>query len=177
MQNETLLSVENLKKDFPVRGDWFSQIFDRRKVQAVNSISFSIARGTTLGMVGESGSGKTTVGRVIANLLQPSEGQILYKGKLVNGIRRKDDKTLRRSIQMIFQDPSTSLNRRKTVGQIISEPLHIHKYLYRKDYESRLLEVMEMTGIPKRFINRYPHELSGGATTTNRYCQGTLSGS
>ncbi|MDZ7794431.1 MAG: oligopeptide/dipeptide ABC transporter ATP-binding protein [Spirochaetia bacterium] len=87
---------------------------------------------------------------------------MLYKNKTVFGVNRKNEKVLRRSIQMIFQDPSTSLNRRKTVGQIISEPFHIHKYLYRKDYEDRLLEVMDMTGIPKRFINRYPHELSGG---------------
>src|SRR6056297_262828 len=162
MPNEQLLSVIDLKKYFPVGGDWFSQIFDRRNVQAVDSVSFSLGRGQTLGLVGESGSGKSTVGRLIANLLQPTEGQVLYKNKTVYGVNRKNEKVLRRSIQMIFQDPSTSLNRRKTVGQIISEPFHIHKYLYRKDYEDRLLEVMDMTGIPKRFINRYPHELSGG---------------
>lgn len=162
MPTETFLSVQNLKKYFPVGGDWFSQMFDRRKVQAVDSISFSLDRGRTLGLVGESGSGKTTVGRVIANLLQPTEGRVLYKNKPINGVKRKDDKALRRSIQMIFQDPSTSLNRRKTVGQIISEPFHIHKYLYRQDYEGRLLELLDMTGIPRRFINRYPHELSGG---------------
>ncbi|HDQ13898.1 MAG TPA: ABC transporter ATP-binding protein, partial [Sediminispirochaeta sp.] len=162
MPNETLLEVDKIKKFFPVGGDWFYRMFDRRQVHAVDDVSFTMRRGETLGLVGESGSGKTTVGRMIVNLIQPSGGRILYKEKNINGTRRKENLVLRRSIQMIFQDPSTSLNRRKTVGQIISEPFHIHKYLYRNDYEAKLEEVMKMTGLPTRFVNRYPHELSGG---------------
>jgi oligopeptide/dipeptide ABC transporter ATP-binding protein len=162
MENRALVTVDNVTKHFPVGGDWFSQLFDKRLVKAVDQVSFSIEQGKTLGLVGESGSGKTTVGRMIANLITPTGGEVLFVGEHVHGKNREETLKLRRNIQMIFQDPSTSLNRRKTVGQIISEPFHIHKYLPKQEFEKRLEEVMEMTGLPKRFINRYPHELSGG---------------
>lgn len=151
-----------LRKYFPARGDWFAQLFDRRQIKAVDGISFSIPIGTTLGLVGESGSGKTTTGRLIARLTQPTAGQITYKGENIAPLEGKDLKELRRSVQMIFQDPASSLNRRKTTGQMVSEPLRIHKLVSKQAMESRLAELMGMVGLSRHFLNRYPHELSGG---------------
>lgn len=162
MAEHELLRVEGLQKHFPVGGDWFSRILDRRVVQAVDRADFSLPAGTTLGLVGESGSGKTTVGRMIAKLLRPTAGRIYYRGRDITELSPKKMGPLRRSIQMIFQDPSSSLNRRKTVGQIVSDPLRIHRHLEGSEFETKLGEVMELTGLPRRFLNRYPHELSGG---------------
>lgn len=162
MNDQVLLDVRNLKIYFPAGGDWFAQMFDRRKIKAVDEISFSISRGSTFGLVGESGSGKTTTGRVIARLIDPTSGYVTYNGKDLTGLRGKALKRMRRRIQMIFQDPSSSLNRRKTAGQIVSEPLRIHKLVDRKGLEARLTEVMELAGLSRRFLNRYPHEMSGG---------------
>ena len=157
-----LVEVIGLKKYFPARGDWFAQLFDRRQIKAVDGVSFSIPKGTTLGLVGESGSGKTTTGRLIARLTQPTAGQIRYKGEDIAPLSGKALKGLRRSVQMIFQDPASSLNRRKTAGQMISEPLRIHKLVPKQAMASRLMELMEMVGLSYHFLNRYPHELSGG---------------
>ena len=159
---DRLIEVVGLRKYFPARGDWFAQLFDRRQIKAVDGISFSIPTGTTLGLVGESGSGKTTTGRLIARLTQPTAGQIRYRGKNIAPLSGKQLKGLRRSVQMIFQDPSSSLNRRKTVGQMVSEPLRIHKLVSKQAVESRLAELMAMVGLSRHFLNRYPHELSGG---------------
>jgi oligopeptide transport system ATP-binding protein len=161
--NNPLVEVTELKKYFPARGDWFAQLFDRRQIKAVDGVSFSIPKGATLGLVGESGSGKTTTGRLIARLTQPTAGQIRYEGKNIATLNEgKRLKRLRRSVQMIFQDPSSSLNRRKTVGQIVSEPLRIHQLVSKQDMKSRLAELMEMVGLSHHFLNRYPHEMSGG---------------
>jgi len=162
MNDSILLKVKKLKKYFPAGGDWFAQMFDRRQIKAVDGISFSIPKGATLGLVGESGSGKTTTGRVIARLTDPTSGQIIYHGRKLSSLRGKAIKMMRRSLQMIFQDPSSSLNRRKTAGQIVSEPLHIHGLVDKKDIEARLTEVMKLAGLSTRFLNRYPHEMSGG---------------
>jgi oligopeptide transport system ATP-binding protein len=162
MNDSILLKVKKLKKYFPAGGDWFAQMFDRRQIKAVDGISFSIPKGATLGLVGESGSGKTTTGRVIARLTDPTSGQIIYHGRELSSLRGKAIKMMRRSLQMIFQDPSSSLNRRKTAGQIVSEPLHIHGLVDKKDIEARLTEVMKLAGLSTRFLNRYPHEMSGG---------------
>ena len=142
MNDQALLDVRNLKIYFPAGGDWFAQMFDRRKIKAVDEISFAINKGCTFGLVGESGSGKTTTGRVIARLIDPTSGQVTYNGMDLMGLRGKALKRMRRRIQMIFQDPSSSLNRRKTAGQIVSEPLRIHKLVDRKGLEARLTEVM-----------------------------------
>jgi len=162
MEKAELVRVHNLVKHFPVGGDWFAQLFERRVVHAVDGASFTIGRGATMGLVGESGSGKTTVGRMIARLVRPTEGRVLFEDIDITGLSHNELLPWRRRVQMIFQDPSTSLNRRKTVGQIISEPLKIHRDVYRGRLEDRLREIMEMTGLPGRFLNRYPHELSGG---------------
>jgi len=160
--HDRLVEVIGLRKYFPARGDWFAQLFDRRQIKAVDGVSFSIPTGTTLGLVGESGSGKTTTGRLIARLTQPTAGQIRYRGKNIAPLSGKQLKGLRRSVQMIFQDPSSSLNRRKTAGQMVSEPLRIHKLVSKQAVESRLAELMAMVGLSRHFLNRYPHELSGG---------------
>jgi len=157
-----LVEVIRLRKYFPARGDWFAQLFDHRRIKAVDGITFSIPQGTTLGLVGESGSGKTTTGRLIARLTQPTSGQIRYRGKDIATLEGKELKELRRCVQMIFQDPSSSLNRRKTAGQIISEPLRIHQLVSKQKLESRLTELMGMVGLSHHFLNRYPHEMSGG---------------
>ena len=163
MNNNTpLVEVIGLRKYFPARGDWFAQLFDRRKIKAVDGVSFSISKGITLGLVGESGSGKTTTGRLIARLTSPTAGQIKYRGQDIATLEGKELKALRRRVQMIFQDPSSSLNRRKTAGQMISEPLRIHNLVPKQARESRLVELMGMVGLSRHFLNRYPHEMSGG---------------
>lgn len=162
MDSQVLLDVKALKKYFPAGGDWFAQMFDRRKIKAVDGIDFTIPKGSTLGLVGESGSGKTTTGRVIARLIEPTAGQVRYADKDLAKVRGRQLKKMRRSIQMIFQDPSSSLNRRKTAGQIVSEPLRIHKLVSKADLEARLVKVIELAGLSRRFLNRYPHEMSGG---------------
>jgi len=162
VDNHALLEVRHLKTVFPAGGDWFAQMFDHRKIRAVDDISFNILKGQTLGLVGESGSGKTTTGRVIARLTEPTSGQVIYDGIDLTMLRGKDLKRMRRRFQMIFQDPSSSLNRRKTAGQIVSEPLHIHRITDAKGMNDKISEVMEMAGLSRRFVNRFPHEMSGG---------------
>jgi len=160
--NGTLVQVIGLQKYFPARGDWFAQLFDRRQIKAVDDVSFSIDRGTTLGLVGESGSGKTTTGRLIARLTPPTSGEVRYEGADIAPLKGKELKALRRSVQMIFQDPSSSLNRRKTAGQIVQEPLRIHKLVPKQDMEQGLRDLMGKVGLSPAFLNRYPHEMSGG---------------
>jgi oligopeptide/dipeptide ABC transporter ATP-binding protein len=159
---DLLIEVIGLKKYFPAQGDWFAQMLDRREIKAVDDVSFSIPTGTTLGLVGESGSGKTTTGRLIARLTRPTDGKVRFKSDDIAPLGGRQLKRLRRSVQMIFQDPSSSLNRRKTAGQIVKEPLRIHKLVSKKEMESRLVELMEMVGLSHHFLNRYPHEMSGG---------------
>jgi oligopeptide/dipeptide ABC transporter ATP-binding protein len=137
-------------------------LFDQRQIKAVDNVSFAIDRGTTLGLVGESGSGKTTTGRLIARLTPPTEGEVKYEGEDIAPLKGKELKALRRSVQMVFQDPSSSLNRRKTAGQIVQEPLRIHKLAVKGERESKLRELMRRVGLSHHFLNRYPHEMSGG---------------
>jgi oligopeptide/dipeptide ABC transporter ATP-binding protein len=160
--NSPLVEVTDLKKYFPAVGDWFAQLFDRRKVKAVDGVTFSIPHGTTLGLVGESGSGKTTTGRLIARLTEPTAGQVMYEGEDITGLNGEGLKKMRRDVQMIFQDPSSSLNRRKTAGQIVSEPLRIHRLVPKSEMSARLMDLMEKVGLSHHFLNRYPHEMSGG---------------
>jgi len=159
---EALLRVRGLVKHFPAAGDWFAQIFDRRVVRAVDGISFEIEKGTTLGLVGESGSGKTTTGRVIVRLVEPTRGEVLFDGIDLLRLKGKALKAMRKRIQMIFQDPASSLNPRKTVGQIVAEPLRVHGMAKGRELERRLVRTLELAGLSGRFLNRYPHELSGG---------------
>ena len=160
--SEPLVRVQDLVKHFPItRGI----VFQRQvgAVHAVDGVSFDIAEGETLGIVGETGCGKSTTARLITRLLDPTSGTIEYKGRDIAGLSRKELKPFRREIQMIFQDPYSSLNPRKTVGSIISDPFKIHGidegHGWRK---RRVQELMETVGLNPEHYNRFPHEFSGG---------------
>ncbi len=160
---ETLIEIQDLVKHFPAGGDWFAQMFDRRKVRAVDNVSFNINKGTTMGLVGESGSGKSTIGKTIIRLLNPTGGRIRFQGQDLAHVRGQELKRIRQNLQMIFQDPSSSLNKRKTAGQIVSEPLLVQNlYPSRAALNERVADAMERAGLSQRFLNRYPHEMSGG---------------
>ena len=158
-----LLHVEHLTKEFPVEQGVFASRFNKKKVHAVNDVSFDIYPGETFGLVGESGCGKSTTGRCIMRLTQPTSGRVVFDGKDVASMGRRELKEMRRNMQYIFQDPYASLNPRMTIGEIVSEPLLIHGLMEsadeRMDYVRQLLDVV---GLNPEHINRYPHEFSGG---------------
>jgi len=156
-----LLEVKDLTMHFPVRS---RGIIPRTigHVKAVDGVSFSIGAGEALGLVGESGSGKSTTGRLITRLYTPTSGQILWEGQDISNWSPRELKPIRRDIQMIFQDPYTSLNPRHTVGEIIGAPLEIHKLVPRQGKLRRVQELLEIVGLNPEHYNRYPHEFSGG---------------
>jgi oligopeptide/dipeptide ABC transporter ATP-binding protein len=158
--NENLVEIKNLKKFFPLRSHFFSR--SKNYVQAVVGVSLDIRRGETLGLVGESGCGKSTLGRLILRLEEPTEGKILFEGEDILPYDAEKMRQLRREMQIIFQDPYSSLNPRKTIGSIIGEPLIIHNIGTKKDREERVRKLMEVVGLRPEHINRYPHEFSGG---------------
>jgi peptide/nickel transport system ATP-binding protein/oligopeptide transport system ATP-binding protein len=156
-----ILEVENLRMYFPVK----SHGILRRTVghvQAVDGVSFQVNSGTSLGLVGESGCGKSTTGRLITRLYKPTGGEIRFEGRDIAKIGASDLKPLRREIQMIFQDPYTSLNPRHTVGTIVGTPLQIHKVVPKNKVLPRVQELLEIVGLNPEHYNRYPHEFSGG---------------
>jgi oligopeptide transport system ATP-binding protein len=158
---EILLEVENLTMHFPVTRGVF---FQRRvgTVHAVDGISFGIRRGETLGLVGESGCGKSTTGRAVLQLHRPSSGSVRYAGLELTTLSSRQLRSVRRRMQMIFQDPYASLNPRMTVSSIISEPIRTYGLLPRRQIDQRVAELMEVVGLNPRYIRRYPHEFSGG---------------
>lgn len=159
--SEVILEVENLKKYFPIYSGTF-----RKKVgdvKAVDGVSMFIKKGETLGLVGESGCGKSTTGRTILNLLEATEGSVHYKGKDVLNTTKEEMKALRREMQIIFQDPYSSLNPRMNVSAIVGESLIEHGlYKKGKELDEYVTEVVERCGLAKYHMNRYPHEFSGG---------------
>jgi oligopeptide/dipeptide ABC transporter ATP-binding protein len=159
---DVLVSVRGLKKYFPVtEGALVQRVV--AQVKAVDGVSFDIRRGETLGLVGESGCGKTTTGRCILQLERPTEGEILFDGISLTKLDRKSMGTLRQRIQVIFQDPYSSLNPRMTVGEIIAEPIHVHNIEPDKQAQRRRVrELLSICGLPEKFADRYPHEMSGG---------------
>jgi oligopeptide/dipeptide ABC transporter ATP-binding protein len=161
-QSDVLVSVRGLKKYFPVtEGALIPHTV--AQVKAVDGVSFDIRRGETLGLVGESGCGKTTTGRCILQLERPTEGEILFDGISLTNLDRKSLSSLRRRIQVIFQDPYSSLNPRMKVGEIIGEPIHVHNIEPdRQAQERRVHELLDVCGLPAKFADRYPHEMSGG---------------
>jgi oligopeptide transport system ATP-binding protein len=159
--NEPLLQIKDLRKEFPLRSGFLIQRVTRT-VKAVDGISFSIREGRTLGLVGESGSGKSTTGYCVLQLLKPTAGSVRFKGTELTTIGRGDLRRLRRDMQIVFQDPYSSLDPRMTVGGIVSEPLEIHGIGSRRDRRSRVRELLDVVGFNPDFENRYPHEFSGG---------------
>lgn len=152
--SDNILEVSHLKKYFKTR---------QGMVHAVDDVSFTLGRGKTLGVVGESGCGKSTIGRVILQLIKPTSGSVKFNGREIVGLRSSEMRHLRKEMQMIFQDPYSSIDPRRTVNQIIGEPLRVHKIRPdRAAREERVLELMETVGLAERLINAYPHELDGG---------------
>jgi oligopeptide transport system ATP-binding protein len=158
---EIILEVKNLKKHFPITKGF---IFQRQvgAVKAVDNVSFFIRKGETLGLVGESGCGKTTTGRVILRLMEPTAGEAHFEGRNIFGLSKEELRRMRRNMQIIFQDPYSSLNPRMTVGDIIGEPLEIHNLARGKEKVRRVQELLEVVGLSPYHANRYPHEFSGG---------------
>jgi oligopeptide transport system ATP-binding protein len=158
---EILLEVKNLVKHYPVTKGF---IFQRQvgAVKAVDGLDFFIRRGETLGLVGESGCGKTTTGRVILRLQEPTSGEALFEGRDIFKLHKEELRRMRRDMQIIFQDPYSSLNPRMTVGDIIGEPLEIHNLARGRDKVRRVQELLEVVGLSPYHANRYPHEFSGG---------------
>jgi peptide/nickel transport system ATP-binding protein len=156
-----LLEVSGLMKYFPVnRGVIFRQKIGA--VQAVDKVDFSVPAGQTLGLVGESGCGKTTTGRLLTRLLEPTGGQIMFDGRDITHLSMGKMRPLRRDIQMIFQDPYSSLNPRHTVGGIVGAPLRLQKVKTEKGIKATVQELLELVGLNPEHYNRYPHEFSGG---------------
>ncbi|HEY4720047.1 MAG TPA: ABC transporter ATP-binding protein, partial [Candidatus Methylomirabilis sp.] len=157
---DPVLVVKDLKKYFPVRkGFWFR---DRAEVRAVDGVSFSIRRGETMGLVGESGCGKSTTARLILRLLEPSAGEVHFGTTAVFQAGTKAMRQLRRKMQIVFQDPYSSLDPRMTVKEIVGEGLTIHRLAKGRERDDRVAALLEMVGLGREHMGRYPHEFSGG---------------
>jgi oligopeptide transport system ATP-binding protein len=156
-----LLEVRDLWKRFPIKK---GLLFDRTVgyVDAVAGVSFDIGRGETLGLVGESGSGKSTTGYCILQAIRPTSGSVRFDGVELTELKGEDLRTMRRRMQLVFQDPYASLDPRMTVGDIVAEPLQVHKVGSRNERRQRVRELLEVVGFDPSFTNRYPHEFSGG---------------
>ncbi|MEJ2727873.1 MAG: dipeptide ABC transporter ATP-binding protein [Deltaproteobacteria bacterium] len=156
----SLLEVKNLKKYFPVKGGILARAMGQ--VRAVDDISFALERGKTLGLVGESGCGKTTVGRSVLRLIEPTAGQISFQGQNLLELEREELRKIRASLQIIFQDPFSSLDPRMNIGQIIAEPIRNHLKISRAEIRDRVAYLMKRVGLHPEQMRRYPHEFSGG---------------
>jgi oligopeptide transport system ATP-binding protein len=159
--NEVLLKVDNLVKHFPITQ---GVIIQRQigAVHAVDGVSFDVYKGETLGLVGESGCGKSTTGRTILQLHRPTSGHVFFEGRDLVELKGEDLRKTRRRMQMIFQDPYASLNPRMTVGEIIGEPMQIHRTHTGQAVQDRVADLLALVGLNPAFSNRYPHEFSGG---------------
>ena len=154
MENDVILEVKHLTKYFDT---------PKGKLHAVDDVSFKINRGSTLGIVGESGCGKSTTGRTILKLIEPTSGQIIFNGTDITKYKDRQMRKLRTDMQIIFQDPFSSLDPRQNVMQLISEPIKEHHICHSKEeVQKRTLEIMDTVGLARRFVNSYPHELDGG---------------
>jgi ABC-type oligopeptide transport system ATPase subunit len=156
---EALLTVKGLKKYFPVRHGLFG---GRGVVKAVDGIDFEIAKGEVLGLVGESGSGKSTAGRCVLRLIEPDEGEVSFRGTDVTRAGKDDLRRLRRSMQIIFQDPYASLNPRMRVADIVGEPIMVNTTARGSELRDRVVEILRRVGIGPEAMDKYPHEFSGG---------------
>lgn len=156
----TLLEVKNLKKFFPIKGGILGKTVAR--VHAVDDVSFSMRHGETLGLVGESGCGKSTLGRSVLRLYEPTAGEVSFDGENLLALSPAQLRAKRRDLQIIFQDPFSSLNPRMTVGSILAEPFIIHKLGTKKEIEGKVKDLLDVVGMPADAHDRYPHEFSGG---------------
>lgn len=159
-EKNVLISVRNLVKHYPLRGGVFSRQVG--KVKAVDNVSFQVSRGETIGLVGESGCGKSTLARTMIRLEEPTSGSVYFRGKNLTSLSRKEFFPIRREIQMIFQDPYSSLNPRMTVGELIMDPLTVHRIGNRRMRSAKVDDLLVRVGLSPDMKSRYPHEFSGG---------------
>jgi oligopeptide transport system ATP-binding protein len=161
MNREVVLKAENLVKHYPIKAGVLRRTVGH--VKAVDGVSFELYKGETLGIVGESGCGKSSLGRLLMRLEEPTAGKLTFDGVDMYSQKGAEMRRLRRDIQIVFQDPYTSLNPRKTVGDIVGEPFEIHSDVVRKaDRRRRVQELLDLVGLNPEHINRYPHQFSGG---------------
>lgn len=155
-----IVEVKDLVKYFPIKGGVFQKTI--ANVKAVDGVTFHIEKGETFGLVGESGCGKTTVGRCVLKLIEPTAGKVIFKGIDITNVKEKELRKLRPKMQIIFQDPYSSLNPRLTIKDIVGEAMVYHNIINSRDLEKRVSELLTMVGLSPEHINRYPHEFSGG---------------
>ncbi len=161
----SLLEVSDLVKHFPVRANPLAALWPaatRRVVHAVDGVSFAIEPGETLGLVGESGCGKTTTGRLVLRAIEPTSGRIVFEGQDITALPPSQLLPFRRKVQIVFQDPYSSLNPRMTVGRMLAEPIRVHRIAAGPEVEARVRALLDMVGLSAEYVHRYPHELSGG---------------
>ena len=157
-----LLEVHHLTREFSGRGGLFARVSGAHAVRAMDDVSFSIERGETFGLVGESGSGKTTTGRCILRLIEPTSGEVIFEGRSVLELPGREMRRVRQDMQIVFQDPYSSLDPRMRVSEILEEPLVIHRLGSRAERRRRVEELLPLVGLEREHLQRYPHEFSGG---------------
>lgn len=157
---DTLLEVENLRKFFPIRGGVLQRVVNN--VKAVDDVSFTVRKGEVVGLVGESGSGKTTVGRTVLRLEQATSGAVRYRGQDIMAASASEMRSLRKQMQIVFQDPYASLNPREKIREVLTHPLKLHGIGTRSEREDRALTLLRKVGLAEEHLDRYPHEFSGG---------------
>lgn len=158
-KREVVLQVHGLRKVYRIG----TTLGRKKEIVAVDNASFAIQKGETLGLIGESGSGKTTIGRLVVNLIEPTAGEIIYRGRALSALRGTEKDTYRRRVQIVFQDSGSAFNPRQTIGQQIADPIRrFELYPDRGSIETRIRELLDIVGLRSDHANRYPHELSGG---------------